>query len=158
MKERMKTVGVALVLCLNFGVDPPDVVKASPCARLECWTDPTSLPTQKVLHAAGLRVLFFDLLFSRDRSHARWTIALQALEAVAKRMQDQYERWQPRARYKHCLDPTESAPARRCARHHTRRCDARAGRTSRVVGTQPAKANEPSLSILGGHLLCWSTT
>ena len=33
----MKTVSVALVLCLNVGVDPPDVVKTSPCARLECW-------------------------------------------------------------------------------------------------------------------------
>ena len=33
----MKTVSVALVLCLNLGVDPPDVVKTQPCARLECW-------------------------------------------------------------------------------------------------------------------------
>lgn len=33
----MKTVSVALVMCLNVGVDPPDVVKTSPCARLECW-------------------------------------------------------------------------------------------------------------------------
>uniref|UniRef100_A0A673UQT6 Regulatory associated protein of MTOR complex 1 n=1 Tax=Suricata suricatta TaxID=37032 RepID=A0A673UQT6_SURSU len=37
MKDRMKTVSVALVLCLNVGVDPPDVVKTTPCARLECW-------------------------------------------------------------------------------------------------------------------------
>ena len=34
---QMKTVSVALVLCLNVGVDPPDVVKINPCARLECW-------------------------------------------------------------------------------------------------------------------------
>ena len=33
----MKTVSVALVLCLNVGVDPPDVVKPQPCARVECW-------------------------------------------------------------------------------------------------------------------------
>jgi regulator-associated protein of mTOR len=26
-----------LVLCLNVGVDPPDVIKISPCARMECW-------------------------------------------------------------------------------------------------------------------------
>lgn len=32
-----KTHCVALVLCLNVGVDPPDVVKTQPCARLECW-------------------------------------------------------------------------------------------------------------------------
>ena len=34
---QMKTVSVALVLCLNIGVDPPDVMKTSPCARMECW-------------------------------------------------------------------------------------------------------------------------
>lgn len=34
---QMKTVSVALVLCLNVGVDPPDIVKTQPCARLECW-------------------------------------------------------------------------------------------------------------------------
>lgn len=33
----MKTVSVALVVCLNVGVDPPDVVKIQPCARLESW-------------------------------------------------------------------------------------------------------------------------
>lgn len=33
----MKTGCVALVLCLNIGVDPPDVIKISPCARMECW-------------------------------------------------------------------------------------------------------------------------
>jgi regulatory associated protein of mTOR len=33
----MKTVSVALVLCLNVGVDPPDIVKTQPCARFECW-------------------------------------------------------------------------------------------------------------------------
>lgn len=33
----MKTWSVALCLCLNIGVDPPDVVKTSPCARQECW-------------------------------------------------------------------------------------------------------------------------
>lgn len=33
----MKTVSVALVLSLNVGVDPPDVIKTNPCARMECW-------------------------------------------------------------------------------------------------------------------------
>lgn len=33
----MKTGMVALVLCLNISCDPPDVIKISPCARLECW-------------------------------------------------------------------------------------------------------------------------
>lgn len=37
IRDRMKTVSVALVVCLNVGVDPPDVFKITPCARLECW-------------------------------------------------------------------------------------------------------------------------
>ncbi|PSN48417.1 Regulatory-associated protein of mTOR [Blattella germanica] len=52
MKERMKTVSVALVLCLNVGVDPPDI--------------------------------------------------------------KQYERWQPRARYKQSLDPTVEEVKKLC--------------------------------------------
>ncbi|EPY88230.1 hypothetical protein CB1_000188017 [Camelus ferus] len=40
---QMKTVSVALVLCLNVGVDPPDVVKTTPCARLECWIGESGL-------------------------------------------------------------------------------------------------------------------
>lgn len=42
----------------------------------ECWTDPLAYPPQK------------------------------ALENIGKALQAQYERWQPRARYKQCLDPT----------------------------------------------------
>lgn len=37
MKEKMKTVNAALIMCLNIGVDPPDVVKTSQCSKLECW-------------------------------------------------------------------------------------------------------------------------
>ncbi|XP_070581195.1 regulatory-associated protein of mTOR-like isoform X2 [Ptychodera flava] len=84
MKERMKTVSVALVLCLNVGVDPPDVVKTTPCARLECWIDPISMSPQK------------------------------ALEAIGGNLQKQYERWQPRARYKQSLDPTVEEVKKLC--------------------------------------------
>lgn len=76
MKDRMKTMSVALLLCLNVGVDPPDVLKISPCARLECWINPLAMQPQK------------------------------ALEAIGKALQAQYDRWQPRARYKMQLDPT----------------------------------------------------
>jgi hypothetical protein len=48
MKDRMKTMSVALIMCLNIGVDPPDVLKISPCARLECWINPLTLPPAKV--------------------------------------------------------------------------------------------------------------
>ena len=52
-KERLKTTAVALVLCLNIGVDPPDVIKISPCARLECWVDPMSMQPPKALDTIG---------------------------------------------------------------------------------------------------------
>ena len=75
MRERMKTVSVALVICLNVGVDPPDVTKTQPCARTECWIDPQTLNPQR------------------------------AIEAIGNNLQRQYDRWQPRARYKQSLDP-----------------------------------------------------
>lgn len=74
IRERMKTVSVALVCCLNVGVDPPDVTKTQPCARLECWVDPTVLNPQK------------------------------AIEAIGNNLQKQYERWQPKARYRSVQD------------------------------------------------------
>ena len=64
LKERMKTVSVALVACLNIRVDPPDVIKPSPCARMECWTDPYSMTPAK------------------------------ALEQIGKTLEAQYQRWQ----------------------------------------------------------------
>ena len=75
-KDRIKTQAAALILCLNIGVDPPDVVKVSPCARMECWMQPD--PGQSTKNSQG----------------------------IAKALQQQYERWQPRARYKTQADPT----------------------------------------------------
>ena len=83
-KEKLKTTAVALVLCLNIGVDPPDVIKISPCARLECWVDPLSMQPAK------------------------------ALETIGKNLQAQYERWQPRAKYKMHLDPTSDDVKKLC--------------------------------------------
>ena len=53
-KERLKTTAVALVLCLNIGVDPPDVIRLSPCARMECWVDPMSMQAPKALETIGV--------------------------------------------------------------------------------------------------------
>uniref|UniRef100_A0A0D6QVD8 Raptor N-terminal CASPase-like domain-containing protein n=1 Tax=Araucaria cunninghamii TaxID=56994 RepID=A0A0D6QVD8_ARACU len=85
MKHRMKTGCVALVLCLHIGVDPPDVIKISPCARMECWIDPFSMAPSK------------------------------ALDAIGKALQAQYERWQPRAKYKLQLDPHVEEVKKLCA-------------------------------------------
>jgi len=84
LKERVKTVSVALVLCLNVGVDPPDLVKIEPCAHLECWFDPLSEEPQK------------------------------AIEFISLQLEKQYEQWHSRARYKKCLDPTVDEVKRLC--------------------------------------------
>lgn len=76
LKERARVTSVALVLCLNIGVDPPDVIKTQPCAKLEAWVDPTSNSPTRIA------------------------------ETIANELQRQYEQWQPRARYKQSLDPT----------------------------------------------------
>lgn len=81
LKERMKTVGVGLILALNIGTDPPDVIKPNPCAKLQCWMDPSST----------------------SRSKAR--------EKIGELLEAQYARWQGQNRfskikYKRALDPT----------------------------------------------------
>ncbi|KAJ7292684.1 hypothetical protein C8J57DRAFT_1160952 [Mycena rebaudengoi] len=48
---KLKTANAALVLCLNIDVDPPDVVKTNPCAVLEAWVDPHTMPSQKAMEA-----------------------------------------------------------------------------------------------------------
>ncbi|KAI5779073.1 putative TORC1 growth control complex subunit Kog1 [Geopyxis carbonaria] len=75
MRDRLKTVSAALVLCLNIGVDPPDIVKTTPCAKTECWVDTTQHPAPK------------------------------ALEMIGKNLQQQYETLSIRTRYKQYLDP-----------------------------------------------------
>ena len=47
----MRTVSVALVACLNIGVNPPDVVKTQPCARLECWIGKTRMDMILLLYS-----------------------------------------------------------------------------------------------------------
>ncbi|KAF9595649.1 hypothetical protein IFM89_001550 [Coptis chinensis] len=83
-KDRIKNGCVALVLCLNISVDPPDVIKISPCARMECWID----------------------LFSMAPPNA--------LEQIGAALSLQYERWQPRAKYKLQLDPTVDEVKKLC--------------------------------------------
>ena len=77
----MKTVGVGLVMALNVGTDPPDITKPHPCAKLQCWMDPSSA--------------------SRSR----------AKEKIGERLEAQYARWQQQRaakplKYRKALDPT----------------------------------------------------
>ena len=81
LRDRMKTVGVGLVMALNIGTDPPDVVKPHPCAKLQCWMDPST------------------------------TSRARAKEKVGERLEAQYARWQQQRaarplKYRRALDPT----------------------------------------------------
>ncbi|KAF1983882.1 WD repeat-containing protein-like protein mip1 [Aulographum hederae CBS 113979] len=79
MKDRLKTVAAVLALCLNIGVDPPDVIKTSPCAKMECWIDPTQSTSSQ---GSG------------------------PINLIGKQLQTQYEQLSLRTRYKLSLDPT----------------------------------------------------
>ncbi|SCU86549.1 LAFA_0E01530g1_1 [Lachancea sp. 'fantastica'] len=85
LKERQKTVSAALLLCLNLGVDPPDVAKTHPCARLESWVDPLNFQDSK-----------------------------KAIEQIGKNLQTQYETLSLRTRYKQSLDPCVEDVKRFC--------------------------------------------
>ena len=84
LKDRMKTSGVALVVCLNIGTDPPDVIKPVPCARKECWFDPKGSNQQK------------------------------GLEYIGRALQQQYEKLQSKVKYRQCLDPTSEELRKVC--------------------------------------------
>ncbi|KAI5302263.1 DNA-directed DNA polymerase gamma mip1, partial [Ascosphaera atra] len=55
MRDRLKTVSAALAICLNIGVDPPDVVRTNPCAKLECWVD-TTATQNKLMEQIGKKL------------------------------------------------------------------------------------------------------
>ncbi|KAI4175158.1 MAG: hypothetical protein LQ343_001919 [Gyalolechia ehrenbergii] len=86
MRDRLKTVSAALTICLNIGVDPPDVVKTNPTAKLECWIDPTA--------AIGTNN--------------------KTMEQIGKKLQEQYEGLSIRVRYKQYLDPSVEETKKFC--------------------------------------------
>ena len=86
MKDRLKTVSAALAICLNIGVDPPDVVKTNPTAKLEAWVDPTATTGGQT----------------------------KTMEQIGRRLQEQYETLSLRTRYKQYLDPSIDETKRFC--------------------------------------------
>src|SRR5436305_15286694 len=86
MRDRLKTVSGALAICLNIGVDPPDVVKTNPTAKLEAWIDPT----------------------------ARTGAQTKTMEQIGRKLQEQYESLSLRTRYKQYLDPSIEETNRFC--------------------------------------------
>ena len=78
LRDKTKTVTAALVVCLNLGVDPPDVIKPNPSATKECWINPTAMTMTNP----------------------------KILEAIGKKLQEQFESLSIKTRYKQYLDPS----------------------------------------------------
>ncbi|KAG7373952.1 Raptor N-terminal caspase like domain containing protein [Nitzschia inconspicua] len=81
LRDRMKTAGVGLIMALNVGTDPPDLIKPHPCAKLQCWMDPSSVTRVK------------------------------AKEKIGELLEAQYAKWQQQRsarplKYRRALDPT----------------------------------------------------
>jgi WD40 repeat protein len=88
--DRMKTVGIGLIMALNVGTEPPDVIKPHPCAKLQCWIDPYQYQHQRA----------------------------KAKEIIGDRLEQQYSKWQfsqakgggrrqvGTFKYRRALDPT----------------------------------------------------
>ena len=76
MRERMKTVSVALVICLNVGVDPPDVTKTQPCARMEAWVDPNTLNQQKATELIGKAAITLRSAYNIHGYKDQWPLRL----------------------------------------------------------------------------------
>ncbi|PLW35392.1 hypothetical protein PCANC_18310 [Puccinia coronata f. sp. avenae] len=55
--QKYCTTFAALFPCLRLGVDPPDILKASPAPNLEAWTNPEKLPKEKVIDTISKRLL-----------------------------------------------------------------------------------------------------
>ncbi|WWD18372.1 hypothetical protein CI109_102822 [Kwoniella shandongensis] len=84
LRSKLKTVTAGLFICLNIGVDPPDIVKTNPCAKTECWIDPTQLPSNK------------------------------AIEAIGRNLHQQFETLNPKVKYKAFLDPSVEETKKQC--------------------------------------------
>jgi hypothetical protein len=79
LRDRMKTVGVGLILALNVGTDPPDVTKPSPCATLQCWMDPFCCSRAKAKEWIGERL---------EQQYAKWQLARTARPLKYRRALD----------------------------------------------------------------------
>jgi Raptor N-terminal CASPase like domain len=79
LRDRMKTVGVGLVMALNVGTDPPDVVKPHPCAVLQCWMDPRTVSRAKAKEIIGERL---------EQQYAKWQLARTARPLKYRRALD----------------------------------------------------------------------
>jgi regulator-associated protein of mTOR len=124
IQDRVKTVAVGGVMCLHLGVDPPDILKTSPCARLECWVDPSNINKPHGMEGVGGGGATAAKAHHPHQSGNASEEAMgegrgagpspKAKEVIGRALIGQYEYWQPRARYKLALDPTAEDVRKLC--------------------------------------------
>lgn len=83
--NKKKTTMAALVMCLNLGIPPPDVIRPQEYPYLEAFINPSAYPDTKL-----------------------------ALQAIGKSLQSNYESISSRAKYKQSLDPSVEDLKRLC--------------------------------------------
>lgn len=83
--NKRKTTMAALVMCLNLGIPPPDIMRPQEYPYLEAFVNPSTYPDSKL-----------------------------ALQAIGKSLQSNYESISSRAKYKQSLDPSVEDLKRLC--------------------------------------------
>lgn len=83
--NKKKTTMAALVMCLNLGIPPPDIMRPQEYPYLEAFVNPSTYPDTKL-----------------------------ALQAIGKHLQSNYESISSRAKYKQSLDPSVEDLKRLC--------------------------------------------
>lgn len=83
--NKKKTTMAVLVMCLNLGIPPPDIVRPQEYPYLEAFVNPSTYPDTK-----------------------------SALQAIGKSLQSNYESISARAKYKQSLDPSVEDLKRLC--------------------------------------------
>ncbi|KAI6646536.1 hypothetical protein LOD99_12657 [Oopsacas minuta] len=81
VKDRMKTFSVALILCLNPGVDPPDSIRPKNSARMECWIDP--MTGAKAVEAIGQAL---QRQYERWQPRARIKVSIEPTTEEVKKL------------------------------------------------------------------------
>jgi regulator-associated protein of mTOR len=83
--NKKKTTMAALVMCLNLGIPPPDIMRPQEYPYMEAFINPSAYPDSKL-----------------------------ALQAIGKSLQTNYESISSRAKYKQSLDPSVEDLKRLC--------------------------------------------
>ncbi|VEL31216.1 unnamed protein product [Protopolystoma xenopodis] len=61
-KEKIKTLTVALVICLNIDIESPDVQRIPPYCRVQAWFDPSETSSLRALETIGKNLQLMNFI------------------------------------------------------------------------------------------------